>query len=173
MSSLWVVRLSSSRQTPYFLNTETRESRWDAPTDLSLEQVLALPGAGEFLDRNGKAKEAPGLPGQVRASHLLVKHSGSRRPSSWKENDITRSKAEAIQILQGYAAQINGSAEKFGQLASVHSDCSSHSKQGDLGWFGMGQMQRPFEEATTALEVGQISNVVDTDSGVHLILRTG
>lgn len=37
----------------------------------------------------------------------------------------------------------------------------------------MGQMQRPFEEATTALSVGQISHVVETDSGVHLILRTG
>ena len=35
-----------------------------------------------------------------------------------------------------------------------------------------GQMQRPFEEATYALKVGEISDVVDTDSGVHLILRT-
>lgn len=36
-----------------------------------------------------------------------------------------------------------------------------------------GQMQRPFEEATYALDVGEISDVVSTDSGVHLILRTG
>jgi len=173
MSSPWVVKLSSSRHTAYFLNNETRESRWDPPSDLSLEEILALPGASQYLDQNGHPKEAPGQPGQVRASHLLVKHSGSRRPASWKEEHITRSKAEAIQILQGYDAQINGSAEKFGQLALVHSDCSSHSKNGDLGWFGMGQMQRPFEEATLALDIGQISDVVDTDSGVHLILRTG
>lgn len=34
-------------------------------------------------------------------------------------------------------------------------------------------MQKPFEEATFGLQVGQMSDVVDTDSGVHLILRTG
>lgn len=89
------------------------------------------------------------------------------------QENITRSKQEAITILNGYASQINGSATKFAELATAHSDCSSHSKGGDLGWFGKGQMQRPFEEATYALQVGQISGVVDTDSGVHLIMRTG
>lgn len=55
----------------------------------------------------------------------------------------------------------------------MNSDCSSHEANGDLGWFGKGQMQRPFEEATYALSPGQISGVVETESGVHLILRTG
>ena len=41
------------------------------------------------------------------------------------------------------------------------------------GRFGRGQMQKPFEEATYALKVGELSDVVDTDSGVHIILRTG
>lgn len=40
------------------------------------------------------------------------------------------------------------------------------------GPFGRGQMQKPFEEATYALEVGEISDIVDTDSGVHIIMRT-
>ena len=44
---------------------------------------------------------------------------------------------------------------------------------GDLGEFGRGQMQKPFEDATFALAVGEMSGVVDTDSGVHVILRTG
>ena len=38
---------------------------------------------------------------KVRASHLLVKHKDSRRPSSWKEDNITRSKEEALEILDG------------------------------------------------------------------------
>ena len=38
--------------------------------------------------------------------------------------------------------------------------------------FGPGQMQKPFEEATFALQVGEMSEAVDTDSGVHIILRT-
>ena len=39
--------------------------------------------------------------------------------------------------------------------------------------FGRGQMQKPFEEATYDLEVSEITDIVDTDSGVHIIMRTG
>lgn len=47
---------------------------------------MALPGATEFLNPDGTAKPpTKGPAGQVRASHLLVKHSGSRRPASWKD----------------------------------------------------------------------------------------
>lgn len=42
---------------------------------------------------------------------------------------------------------------------------------GDLGEFERGKMQKPFEEAAFALQPGEMSGVVDTDSGVHLILR--
>lgn len=122
--------------------------------------------------------------------HLLVKHSGSRNPSSWREvwcssrslilrltttleqEKITRSKTEAIEILRGYQSQINGSPEKFTSLAREFSDCSSARKGGDLGAFGPGQMQKPFEDATFALKIGEMSDVVETDSGVHLIYRT-
>ena len=62
--------------------------------------------------------------------------------------------------------------EKFDKLASIHSDCSSASKGGDLGYFSSGQMQKPFEDATFALQVGELSEPVWTDSGVHIILRT-
>jgi len=160
--------MSSSRRVPYFYNTDTKESRWDAPTELSQGELERLPGAAQYL-----LTKDVGEPGKVRASHLLVKHQGSRRPASWKEPNITRSKEEAIAILKQYNDQIQGNAETFARLAGEHSDCSSHAAGGDLGWFSRGQMQKPFEDATYSLSPGQISDVVDTDSGVHLILRTG
>jgi len=47
----------------------------------------------------------------------------------------------------------------------------SAKRGGDLGKFGKGAMQRPFEEASFDLDVGGLSEIVDTDSGVHIILR--
>lgn len=48
----------------------------------------------------------------------------------------------------------------------------SGTRGGDLGNFERGMMQKPFEDAAFALNVGQLSDVVDSDSGVHIILRT-
>ncbi len=104
---------------------------------------------------------------------------GSRRPASWKDEDgaqITkRTKEDARAILLGHRADIMAAAnpaKRFAELAAIHSDCSSARDKGDLGPFGRGQMQKPFEDATFALKVGEISDVVDTDSGLHIILRT-
>lgn len=79
MSHAWEVRFSNSRQLPYFYNAETRVSMWELPEGLSEEQARLLPG-GHLL---GEASHD--APAQVRASHLLVKHKDSRRPSSWRE----------------------------------------------------------------------------------------
>ena len=109
---------------------------------------------------------------QVRASHLLVKHRDSRRPSSWKEENITRTKEEALELLAGFEARLKNKEVSFAELASKESHCSSAKTGGDLGHFGPGQMQRAFEEAAFALKVGEMSGPVDTASVVHLILRT-
>jgi peptidyl-prolyl cis-trans isomerase NIMA-interacting 1 len=111
--------------------------------------------------------------GKIRAAHLLVKHRDSRRPSSWKEKDITRSKEDAIEMLKGYEQQIRSGSTTLGDLAPTESDCSSARKKGDLGFFGRGQMQKEFEDAAFALQPGQMSGVVETASGVHLIERYG
>eukprot|EP00727_Mastigamoeba_balamuthi_P012877 m51a1_g8211 putative peptidyl-prolyl cis-trans isomerase nima-interacting 1-like (113) ;mRNA; f:64957-65553 len=108
----------------------------------------------------------------VRCSHLLVKHRGSRRPSSWREQNITRTKEEAIAILTGYREQIVSGKATLADLARQYSDCGSAAKGGDLDFFTRGQMQKPFEDASFSLKVGELSGIVETDSGVHIILRT-
>eukprot|EP00611_Tribonema_gayanum_P010644 TRINITY_DN20701_c0_g1_i1.p1 TRINITY_DN20701_c0_g1~~TRINITY_DN20701_c0_g1_i1.p1 ORF type:complete len:113 (-),score=14.18 TRINITY_DN20701_c0_g1_i1:46-384(-) len=112
----------------------------------------------------------------MRARHILVKHQGSRRPASWKDPEgieiSARSREQAIAMLNDIRASIR-TPEDFARVAQTASDCSSARNGGDLGEFGPGQMQKAFEDGVLALAVGDISGVVESDSGVHIILRTG
>jgi hypothetical protein len=134
----------------------------------------SAPAAGARAPPAKRPREgAPPDDGRVvRASHILVKHRDSRRASSWKEPVVTRSKEEAVALLHAFEARLAAGEVSFAALAEAESHCSSYKRGGDLGVFGRGKMQRPFEAAAFALEVGATSGVVDTDSGVHLILRT-
>jgi len=87
------------------------------------------------------------IPGQVRARHILV-------------NSIE----EAEEILE----ELNKGAD-FIELAKEKSTCPSASQGGDLGYFARGQMVKEFEDAAFALEVGEISLVVETQFGYHII----
>ncbi|PWN32129.1 rotamase-domain-containing protein [Meira miltonrushii] len=172
--SSWEIRFSKSRQLPYFYDSAGGASTWERPEGISEEQITSLPGA-HYLQQHANGSGNGDVPeGQVRASHLLVKHRDSRRPSSWKEKNITRSVEEAEGILREHANTLGSkpTPDQFGQLAKTHSDCSSAAKGGDLGFFGRGQMQKPFEDATYGLQVGEMSDVIKSDSGLHLILRT-
>ena len=88
----WEVRLSKSKNVPYYFNTATQQSVWDAPAELTADQIQRLPGAKEYLSAGGQSDR----PDEVRASHLLVKHRDSRRPSSWKEVSLDRRKSEGV-----------------------------------------------------------------------------
>eukprot|EP00540_Astrosyne_radiata_P006070 CAMPEP_0116843552 /NCGR_PEP_ID=MMETSP0418-20121206/12153_1 /TAXON_ID=1158023 /ORGANISM="Astrosyne radiata, Strain 13vi08-1A" /LENGTH=86 /DNA_ID=CAMNT_0004474321 /DNA_START=166 /DNA_END=426 /DNA_ORIENTATION=+ len=81
---------------------------------------------------------------------------------------------DAMTEIEIYRQRVlrEGVAASFGKYALERSDCSSFSRNGDLGFFGRGMMQEPFEDAAYALQVGEMSNVVSTDSGLHLIYRT-
>ncbi|KAK5576237.1 hypothetical protein RB653_007378 [Dictyostelium firmibasis] len=110
-------------------------------------------------------------PKTVTCRHLLVKHQGSRNPSSWRESKIVRTKERAITKLNEYRAMITSGSTSFEDLAHKYSDCSSAKRGGSLDAFKRGQMQRPFEDCAFSLKVGEISGIVDTDSGVHIIER--
>ncbi|RMD44079.1 hypothetical protein DV735_g1069, partial [Chaetothyriales sp. CBS 134920] len=154
---------------PYYFNAKTHESRWEPPEDANTDKLKV------YMAQNHSSKatgiDSAGDEGKIRASHLLVKHRDSRRASSWKEQNITRTKEEAIRIIKGYQEQIQSGSTSLGDLAVSESDCSSARKRGDLGFFGKGQMQKEFEDAAFALQPGQLSGIVETASGVHLIQR--
>ncbi len=83
------------------------------------------------LGRDG-APNPTALDGKIRCAHLLVKHRDSRRPSSWREANITRSKDEAMEIIRAHEQRIKTGAASLGDVATTESDCSSARKRGDL-----------------------------------------
>lgn len=157
----WTIKISRSYDHEYYYNVETGKSQWEPPEGTD-EKLL-----DSYLQKKLHR------PLKVRVSHILVKHEDSRRPSSWKEKNITRTKQEAIDILKEYKKQIQSGERTFVDIARENSDCNSHAKGGDLGFFGRGEMQPSFERASFALQVGDMSDIVESDSGVHLIERTG
>ncbi|PLN81143.1 peptidyl-prolyl cis-trans isomerase ssp-1 [Aspergillus taichungensis] len=170
LPSGWEVRHSNSKNLPYYFNPSTKESRWEPPSGTDTE-TLKVYMAKYHSGPAGRPDGANQGEGKIRCSHLLVKHKDSRRPSSWREANITRSKEEAIEILKGHEERIRGGEATLGDIAMSESDCSSARKHGDLGFFGRGEMQKEFEDEAFALQPGQVSGIVDTASGVHLIER--
>lgn len=114
----------------------------ESKTDVTDEEVQA------YFDQNkamlGSTEE------QVRASHILVD---------------TKEEADAI------LAELKAGAD-FAETAQAKSKDGSAANGGDLNFFGRGQMVAPFEEAAFALEVGEISEVVQSDFGFHIIKKT-
>lgn len=104
-------------------------------------------------------------PAEIKARHILVsyKEAGS--------GGATRTKEEA-QKLAGETRKRIENGEDFATVAKEVSDDSSKAEGGDLGKFGRGAMVPPFEAAAFALAVGQISDVVESQFGFHIIQRT-
>lgn len=118
-----------------------------------------------------------GAGGEIRVKHILQKHTGSRNPfDSYREKPIVRSKEEAIAQVRKFRDSILQSEDPtatWDQIAGEFSECRSAARGGDLGSFGRGAMQKQFEDAAFKLEVGEISDLVDSDSGIHIIMRIG
>ena len=101
-------------------------------------------------------------PEQAKASHILIKVAPNAEESQKKQ---ARKKIETIQkkVRQG---------EDFGSLAKANSEGPTAQRDGDLGYFIRGQMVKPFEDAAFALNVGEVSEIVETQFGYHLIKLT-
>ena len=101
---------------------------------------------------------------QRRASHILIAFGVSATPEQKQQ-----AKAKAEEIL----AQIKKDPSKFEQLALKNSqDPGSAVKGGDLGGFGRGAMVKPFEDAAFGMKVNQVSDLVESEFGYHIIKVT-
>ena len=101
-------------------------------------------------------------PEERRASHVLISSDGD----AGKE----KAKAKAEEVLK----DIQKNPSRFAELAKQHSqDPGSAQKGGDLGYFGRGMMVKPFEDAVFQQKEGEISGLVESDFGYHIIKVTG
>lgn len=99
---------------------------------------------------------------RVRASHILI---------TVNQNDSDEVKAEKKSRMERILVDIMGGAD-FAQLAAEHSECPSRNMEGDLGYFERGRMVPEFEEVAFSLGVGEVSNIVETQFGYHIIKVT-
>ncbi|MBA2603609.1 MAG: peptidyl-prolyl cis-trans isomerase [Acidobacteria bacterium] len=98
-------------------------------------------------------------PEQVRASHILFRTEG-------KDEAEVRKRAEAV-LKQARADQ------NFAKLAAQHTEEEAgKARGGDLDFFGRGQMAKEFEEAAFALKPGEVSDIVSTQFGLHILRLT-
>ncbi len=101
----------------------------------------------------------------VTASHILISYKGALR------SETNRDRREARKLAEKILKELK-SGRDFAELARKHSDGPSGPKGGELGRFERGQMVPEFDQAVFALEMGAISEVVETKFGYHIIKRT-
>lgn len=99
---------------------------------------------------------------QRHASHILISRGTT-------DKDKAAAKAKAEDVL----AQLRKSPKSFEALAMKYSQDPSGAKGGDLGTFGRGAMVKPFEAAVFGMKVGQISDLVESEFGYHIIRLDG
>lgn len=133
------------------------EAQWAGKINVTEED------ARKYYDENPKQFETPE---QVRASHILIK------PEFTDPNaDPNEAKAKARTKTEDLLKQLNDGAD-FAELAKSHSSCPSAPQGGDLGFFPRGETTPAFENTAFEMEIGKISEIVETEYGYHIIKVT-
>ena len=129
----------------------------------TVEKDITLPEADvrTYFEQNQQAQAAKE---ERRASHILI-----NAPKSMPEAERSKAREKA----QGLLEQVKKQPKEFAALARKHSqDPGSAAQGGDLDFFARGAMVKPFEDAAFALNVGGISDLVESDFGFHIISLT-
>jgi peptidyl-prolyl cis-trans isomerase C len=154
--------LSASNVTPATLKAQIErtlliqkyiETQFSSKVTVTDQEIRAA------YDRN---RDSFRQPEQVKASHILVKVDAQAD---------AKKKAEARKKIDDVKARV-AQKQDFESLARTYSEDPSGSKGGDIGYVARGQVLKPFEDVLFALKTGEVSDVVETPLGYHLIKAT-
>jgi peptidyl-prolyl cis-trans isomerase D len=166
--------LSKVNPTPADLETYYKDpahaAQFQAPEQASVEYVVldlealkkGIAVTDEDLRKYYSENEKRYIaPEERRASHILVKADKDASPA---ERAKAKAKAEALLV------ELKKNPGSFAEVARKNSDDpGSAAKGGDLDFFGRGAMVKPFEDAAFALKAGELSGLVESDFGYHII----
>lgn len=137
-----------------------------APTSLSSATAPAPATTATATDANDDAPFVE--PKQIGARHVLIQWLGSERAGK----SVLRTKEQALAVAEDVLKRARAGAD-LGRLAVEYSDePNAGMRGGSLGRFGKGQMVPAFEQAAFKLKVGEISGIVESPFGFHIIQRT-
>jgi hypothetical protein len=111
-------------------------------------------------------EEQPEIGEQISCSHILIAYKGANNATA------TRTKEDAKKLAEDLLKKCKEENADFAAIAKENSDDGSKANGGDLGAFGKGAMVKPFEEAAFALKPNDISGLVESPFGFHIIKRT-
>lgn len=149
---------------------EANKSQYAVPARVKIAYVVLSADAlkdqvqvseDELRAEYEQTKSTLGTPEERKARHILVQVAADA-----SEADVTAAKKKAEALL----AQLKADPSRFAELAkSASDDPGSAPNGGDLGFFGRGAMLKPFEDAAFSLPVGEVSGLVRSDFGFHII----
>lgn len=148
----------------------TEKELLDYYIDMLRENALTEQLVDRFVTSKAVVTEA-----EMRAFYEEHKDSLAVKPVTWETGMILRNVVASQSAVQTRLEEIRAiqqrimNGEDFATLARETSDCPSKARGGDLGFFKRGMMVKPFEDAAFNLNVGEVSEVVRTEFGFHII----
>ncbi|MFO0762278.1 MAG: peptidylprolyl isomerase [Byssovorax sp.] len=134
----------------------------------ALEVVAPQRAAAEDARAERERERIARQPLQVGAKHILVMHMMSKS----KPEGVTRSRDEAYTRAKEVLLKIRGGADFDAMVREYSDEPGAAERAGDLGIFDRAQMVKGFSDAAFSLKVGEVSEVVETVFGFHIIKRT-
>lgn len=135
-----------------------------APTSPSKE-TAASPEAACLVQASAERTPKLGAPDKIVVSHILVRHKDLKRPEG-----ATRSRGQACLRAQTAREKLLAGGE-WASVSEEYSDAAG-ATGGDLGSVAKDQLDATFGAAAFALEAGELSHVVETERGFHVVART-